>query len=120
MNCDEVRVQISDLVDDDLEAQQAQVIHDHLASCSSCTRFYEEKLKVASWLKEAENFQLDPPPAIWQEIDSKISAKPKTSPKRDQPSGSGASRRDERLNSNFWILDSLRHHCPSCSCALRS
>ena len=83
MDCDEVRAQISDLVDDDQKVQQAKVIHDHLASCSPCTRFYEEKLKVAGWLKEAENFQLDPPPAIWQKIDSKISAKPKTSRKRD-------------------------------------
>ncbi len=82
MECDEVRVQISDLVDDE-EVQQAKVIHDHLASCSPCTRFYEEKLKVASWLKVAVDFQLEPPPAIWQRIDSKIRAKPKTFRKKD-------------------------------------
>ena len=45
MDCDEVRVQISDLVDDDQEFQQAKVIHDHLESCSPCTQFYEEKIK---------------------------------------------------------------------------
>ncbi len=90
MDCDEVRVQISDLVDDDQEFQQAKVIHDHLASCSPCTQFYEEKLKVASLLKEAENFQLEPPPAIWQMIDSKISNKPNTSPKRDSLQNQGS------------------------------
>ncbi len=90
MDCDEVRVQISDLVDDDEDSQRAKDIHDHLASCSPCTRFYEEKLKVAGWLKEAENFQLDPPPAIWQKIDSKISNKPKTSPKKDSLQNQGS------------------------------
>ena len=89
MNCDEVRVQISELVDDDQEFQHAQVIHDHLASCSPCTQFYEEKLKVASLLKEAENFQLDPPPAIWENIDSKISNKPNTSRKKDSLQNQG-------------------------------
>ncbi len=82
MDCDEERVQISDLVDDDQEFQQAQVIHDHLESCSPCTQFYEEKLKVASLLKEAENFQLEPPPAIWQKIDSKISTTTSKRPKK--------------------------------------
>ncbi len=82
MDCEEVRVQISELVDDEQEVQQAKEIHDHLASCSPCTRFYEEKLKVTSWLKEAGNFQLEPPPAIWEKIDSKISTTTSKRPKK--------------------------------------
>ena len=76
MDCDEVRVQISALLDDNQEVQ-VKDIHDHLGSCSSCSEFYEEKLKVTEWLKEAENFQLEPPPGIWERIDSEISAESK-------------------------------------------
>ena len=81
MDCDEVRVQISALLDDNQEVQ-VKDIHDHLGSCSSCSEFYEEKLKVTEWLKEAENFQLEPPPGIWERIDSEITPKPKTSGKK--------------------------------------
>ena len=37
------------------------------------------------WLKEAENFQLEPPPGIWERIDSEITPKPKTSGKKPTP-----------------------------------
>ena len=84
MNCDEVRVQISALLDDNQEVQ-VKDIHDHLGSCSSCSEFYEEKLKETEWLKEAENFQLEPPPGIWEGIDSEITPKPKTSGKKPAP-----------------------------------
>ncbi len=84
MGCDEVRVQISALLDDNQEVQ-VKDIHDHLGSCSSCSEFYEEKLKVTEWLKEAENFQLEPPPDIWERIDSEISPEPKTSRKKPAP-----------------------------------
>ena len=84
MDCDEVRGQISALMDDNQEVQ-VKDIHDHLGSCSSCSEFYEEKLKVTEWLKEAENFQLEPPPGIWERIDSEITPKPKTSGKKPTP-----------------------------------
>ena len=81
MGCDEVRVEISALLNDNQEVR-VKDIHDHLGSCSSCTEFYEEKLKVTEWLKEAEDFQLEPPPGIWERIDSEISPKTKTSRKK--------------------------------------
>ena len=84
MGCDEVRVQISALLDDNQEVQVKE-IHDHLGSCSSCSEFYEEKLKVTEWFKEAENFQLEPPPGIWERIDSKIFPEPKISRKKPAP-----------------------------------
>ncbi len=84
MDCDEVRVQISVLLDDNQEVQ-VKDIHDHLGSCSSCSEFYEEKLKVTEWLKEAENFQLEPPPGIWERIDSEITPKTETSGKKPTP-----------------------------------
>ena len=85
MGCDEVRIQISALLDDNQEVQ-VKDIHDHLSSCSSCTEFYEEKLKVTEWLKEAENFQLEPPPGIWERIDSEISggSKPRKRPAKSK------------------------------------
>ena len=85
MGCDEVRVQISALLDDNQEVQ-VKDIHDHLGSCSSCSEFYEEKLKVTEWLKEAENFQLEPPPGIGDRIDSEISAesKPRKNPTKSK------------------------------------
>lgn len=83
MGCDEIRAQISTLLDDDQDVQ-VQEIHDHLASCSACSEFYEEKLKVSEWLKEAENFQLEPPPGIWERIDSEISAGSKSPDLKDQ------------------------------------
>ena len=76
-----MRVQISALLDDNQEVR-VKGIHDHLGSCSSCTEFYEEKLRVTEWLKEAENFQLEPPPGIWERIDSAITPKTKTSGKK--------------------------------------
>ncbi len=39
MDCDDVRVQISALLDDNQEVQ-VKDIHDHLGSCSSCSEFY--------------------------------------------------------------------------------
>jgi len=84
MDCDEVRVQISALMDDNQEVQ-VKDIHDHLGSCSSCSKFYEGKLKVTEWLKEAENFQLEPPPGIWERIDSEITPKTETSGKKPTP-----------------------------------
>ncbi len=84
MDCDEVRPQSSALMDDNQEVQ-VKDIHDHLGSCSSCSEFYEEKLKVTEWLKEAENFQLEPPPGIWEKIDSEISPKTRTSGKKPAP-----------------------------------
>ena len=80
MGCDEVKIQISALLDDNQEVR-VKDIHDHLTSCSSCTEFYEERLKVTEWLKEAENFQLEPPPGIWERIDSEISSESK--PRKD-------------------------------------
>ena len=82
MNCNQVRVRISELLDDDQEVGKVKEIHDHLESCHSCTGFYEEKLKVAQWLKEAENLQLEPPSAIWQRIDSKITTTKFKRPKK--------------------------------------
>ena len=79
MECERVKIQVSELLDANLDVEQVKEIERHLESCPSCAQFYQEGLELAQWLKEAENFQLEPPPAIWQRIDSQISAKPKQS-----------------------------------------
>ncbi len=76
MECEGVKTQVSALLDASLDVEQVKVMEQHLESCTSCARFYQEELEVAHWLTEAGDFQLDPPPGIWQRIDSQISAKP--------------------------------------------
>jgi predicted anti-sigma-YlaC factor YlaD len=76
MECEGVKVQVSTLLDASLDVEQVKAMEQHLESCPSCARFYQEELEVAHWLTDAGDFQLDPPPEIWQRIDSQISAKP--------------------------------------------
>ena len=76
MECEGVKIQVSALLDASLDVEQVKVMEQHLESCPSCARFYQEELEVADWLTEAGDFQLDPPPEIWQRIDTQISAKP--------------------------------------------
>ena len=75
MECEGVKIQVSALLDASLDVEQVKVMEQHLESCPSCARFYQEELEVAHWLTEAGDFQLDPPPEIWQRIDTQISAK---------------------------------------------
>jgi predicted anti-sigma-YlaC factor YlaD len=76
MECEGTKVQVSALMDANLDIEQVQALEGHLESCSSCAQFYEEQLELARLLKVSEDFQLEPPAAIWQRIDSQISAKP--------------------------------------------
>ena len=75
MECEGVKTQVSALLDASLDVEQVKAMEQHLESCPSCARFYQEELEVAHWLTEAGDFQLDPPPEIWQRIDTQISAK---------------------------------------------
>ncbi|MDA2923367.1 zf-HC2 domain-containing protein [Acidobacteria bacterium AH-259-L09] len=74
-DCNEVRIQISALLDGNVEVEEVEQVQRHLASCSSCTEFYQEQLELARWLKAAD-FQLEPPAQIWRSIESRIGAKP--------------------------------------------
>ena len=76
MECEGIKVQVSALLDASLDVEQVKAMEQHLESCPSCARFYQEELEVAEWLTEAGDFQLDPPPEIWHRIDSQISAQP--------------------------------------------
>ena len=78
MKCDGVKVQVSALLDASLDVEQVKAMEQHLESCPSCARLYQEELELADWLTEAGDFQLDPPPEIWQKIDFLISAQPST------------------------------------------
>ena len=75
MECDGVKTQVSALLDADLDVEQVKKMEQHLEICPSCARFYQEE-EVAHWLTDTGDFQLDPPPEIWQRIDSQISTKP--------------------------------------------
>ncbi len=44
---------------------------EHLASCSSCAQFYREQQELTKWLL-SKNLQLEPPPAIWSAVQSRI------------------------------------------------
>ena len=76
MECEGVKVQVSTLLDASLDVEQVKAMEQHLESCPSCARFYREELEVADWLTKAGDLQLEPPPEIWQRIDSQISAQP--------------------------------------------
>jgi predicted anti-sigma-YlaC factor YlaD len=76
MECEGIKVQVSTLLDTSLDVEQVKEMEQHLESCPSCARFYQEELEVAHWLTEAGDFQLNPPPEIWHRIDSQISANP--------------------------------------------
>ena len=77
MECEGTKIQISALMDADLSIEQVQALEGHLESCSSCAQFYEEQLELSRLLRVSEDFQLEPPAAIWQRINSQISAQPK-------------------------------------------
>ena len=76
MECEGVKTQVSALLDASLDVEQVKAMEQHLESCPSCAKFYEDQLELTEWLQEAGDFQLDPPPEIWQRIDTQISAKP--------------------------------------------
>ena len=56
MECEGVKVQVSTLLDASLDVEQVKAMEQHLESCPSCARFYQEELEVAHWLTDAGDF----------------------------------------------------------------
>ena len=76
MTCHELRLHITALADESLEAEWVAEVQEHLADCPFCTEFYYQQLQLAQWFKTG-GVQLDPPREIWQAIESRIEGKVK-------------------------------------------
>ncbi len=63
MKCDEIKMLLSALVDNELTPEQKQMVADHLTSCDDCSNEYGRLLK----LKEVTNQMksLDLPDRLW-------------------------------------------------------
>ena len=71
MSCRELRIHITALADDRLESTRVSEVEEHLAACPSCAQFYRNQRELTTWLL-SENLQLEPPPAIWSAVQTRI------------------------------------------------
>ncbi len=53
MECNEVRVAISALVDDELSGEQKRLVEEHLASCAACSKIAKDYRRIGRSLKAA-------------------------------------------------------------------
>ena len=71
MNCHQLRLHISALVDQSLDPELSAEVQQHLTSCPACTSFYREQLELTRWL-QAESLELEPSPKVWLRIRSQL------------------------------------------------
>ena len=73
MSCENYRVLIDDLLEDELDEQNAEQLNSHLPDCSSCSDYY----KIAQKEKEIFGFYLsevEPPADLWMKFQEKLNA----------------------------------------------
>jgi len=63
MKCDEIRVLLSALVDNELDAEQKRKVGDHLASCEDCRKEYAKLKRLKEATSEMSYFDL--PDKLW-------------------------------------------------------
>ncbi len=74
MNCHQMRIHISALVDQNLDPEQSAEVQQHLTSCPACAGFYREQLELTRWL-QTESLELEPSPKVWLQIRSRLDLK---------------------------------------------
>ena len=70
MNCGQARLQIAALADGSLSPEEASAAQMHMADCRFCAEFYSEQVNLAEFIEGG--LELDPPPRIWEQIESRI------------------------------------------------
>lgn len=81
MNCQQIKLQIVSLLDENPEADLRGDIRAHLESCKFCADFYGEQLELDQLLQVGFP-QLEPSPAIWQRIERTIRAEEESTRRR--------------------------------------
>ena len=71
MNCHQVRIHISALVDQSLDPELSTEVQQHLTSCPACTGVYREELELTRWL-QTESLELEPSPKVWLRVRSRL------------------------------------------------
>jgi hypothetical protein len=89
MNCEECRSAISPLLDDELDAMQAEGVREHLALCLACAAVCEEIASIFDACRADDADLLAPPnsPALWRRISNVIESEmaPPAKPEPEPP-----------------------------------
>ena len=62
MKCEEARIKINGLIDNELEESEIDPLLDHLSTCQNCRAFYKELLKIN---REMKKINLPDPADSW-------------------------------------------------------
>ncbi|MFQ5741309.1 MAG: anti-sigma factor family protein [Acidobacteriota bacterium] len=73
MNCHLLRFHLTALLDNSLDQGLASEADRHLAGCPSCSRFFEQQLKLNDLLRSGSG-EMNPSPRIWRRIEQQIEA----------------------------------------------
>lgn len=71
MNCQEIQSLCGLYLDSELEAKVSLEIHEHLASCSECARFFAVEAKLNTQLN-ARLRQGETTPSLWETIEKRL------------------------------------------------
>ena len=63
MKCDEIRMFLSALVDNELDSEQKRIVADHLATCDDCRKEYAKLRKLKEVTDDMQFFDL--PDKLW-------------------------------------------------------
>lgn len=58
MNCDEIKILLSGLVDDELDRQQKKIVEDHIVTCDACREEYSRLLKLKEVTNDMRHYDL--------------------------------------------------------------
>lgn len=87
MNCENCQLNISQFLDNDLDAEASATVREHLASCSACAQIFEEFSAVLLSCKEMDADEVLPPnpQALWCRINNIIEKEARPEPIPDEP-----------------------------------
>ena len=70
MSCDEMKIMLSGLVDDELDGQQKKIVEDHIVSCENCRNEYSRLLKLKEVTNDMRHYDLPDRlmAGYWQDI----------------------------------------------------
>lgn len=75
MKCDEIKLEISALLDGSLAASDAERVQSHCRRCPGCRDFLEEQRQLISFLR-TNDVQLEPSSHLWYQIRERIETQP--------------------------------------------
>ncbi len=89
MNCENCQLNISQFLDNDLDAEASASVREHLAMCAPCAQIFEEFSAVLLSCKEMDADEVLPPnpQALWCRINNIIEKEVKPEPLPEEPIG---------------------------------